>query len=53
MIRQLATTFADQFLRLDRALFPRDSSDTGQVIQFSASHRHEGVTSLLLAFMLC
>ena len=50
MIRQLASSFADEFYRLDRALFSRTGSERSGVIQFTACHWSEGVTSTTLAF---
>ena len=50
MFKELASSFADEFYRLDRTLFPRDSSTNSRAIQFTASHFSEGVTSATLAF---
>jgi len=50
MFKELASSFADEFYRLDRALFPRDSSTASRAIQFTAAHFSEGVTSTTLAF---
>lgn len=50
MFKELASSFADEFYRLDRTLFPRDSSTRSRAIQFTASHFSEGVTSTTLAF---
>jgi Mrp family chromosome partitioning ATPase len=50
VFKELASSFADEFYRLDRTLFPRDSSSRSRAIQFTASHFSEGVTSTTLAF---
>jgi Mrp family chromosome partitioning ATPase len=50
MFKELASSFADEFYRLDRIIFPRDSSTKSRAIQFTASHFSEGVTSTTLAF---
>jgi Mrp family chromosome partitioning ATPase len=50
MFKELASSFADEFYRLDRTLFPRDSTNKSRAIQFTASHFSEGVTSSTLAF---
>ena len=50
MFKELASSSADEFYRLDRTLFPRDSSSRSHAIQFTASHFSEGVTSTTLAF---
>jgi len=50
MFKKLASSFADEFYRLDRALFPRDSSTASRAIHFTAAHFSEGVTSTTLAF---
>lgn len=50
MIRELASSFADEFYRLDRALFARTGSERSGVFQFTACHWSEGVTSTTLAF---
>jgi Mrp family chromosome partitioning ATPase len=49
MFKELASSFADEFYRLDRTLFPRDTSIKSRSIQFTASHFSEGVTSTTLA----
>jgi Mrp family chromosome partitioning ATPase len=49
MFKELASSFADEFYRLDRTLFPRDSPIKSRAIQFTASHFSEGVTSTTLA----
>ncbi|HMK33786.1 MAG TPA: CpsD/CapB family tyrosine-protein kinase [Desulfomonilaceae bacterium] len=50
MIGQLLSSFPDEFHRLDRALFQRDESGGSRAVQFTASRRFEGVTSIVLAF---
>lgn len=50
MFKELASSFADEFYRLDRTVFPRDSAVRSRAIQFTASHFSEGVTSATLAF---
>jgi Mrp family chromosome partitioning ATPase len=50
MFKELASSFTDEFYRLDRTLFPRDSAVRSRAIQFTASHFSEGVTSTTLAF---
>jgi Mrp family chromosome partitioning ATPase len=50
MIRQLSVLFADEFHRLERALFQKGESRGSRVIQFTSSHRSEGVTAIILAF---
>jgi len=49
MFKELASSFADEFYRLDRTLFPRYSPIKSRTIQFTASHFSEGVTSTTLA----
>ena len=49
MFKELASSFADEFYRVERALFPRDNSTTSRAIQFTAAHFSEGVTSTTLA----
>ncbi len=49
MFKELASSFADEFYRLDRTLFPRDSHVRSRAIQLTASHFSEGVTSITLA----
>lgn len=50
VIDQLTNSYADEFHKLDRALFQRNSSGGSRVIQFTSSILNEGVTSLLLSF---
>jgi len=50
MFRELASSFTDEFYRLDRTLFPRNGTVESRAVQFTASHFSEGVTSTTLAF---
>ncbi len=50
MIHQMAASFANEFHRLDRAVFPKSDQSPSKVIQFTSSRRGEGVTSVILAF---
>jgi Mrp family chromosome partitioning ATPase len=52
MIRELASSFADEFYRLDRTLFTKTASERSGVFQFTACHWSEGVTSTTLAFAM-
>jgi len=50
MIEGLANAYSDEFHRLHRSLFAGTAPDEAHVIQFTASHFAEGVTTLTLAF---
>lgn len=50
MIRHLLSSFADEFHRLDRAVFQTHESGGSRAVQFTSARRFEGVTSIVLAF---
>jgi Mrp family chromosome partitioning ATPase len=50
MISEMIASLANEFHRLDRALFPKADPSGRKVIQFTSSRSGEGVTSMVLAF---
>lgn len=52
MIRELASSYPDDFHRLERSLRDVQDADRALVIQFTSSRYNEGVTTTTLAFAL-
>jgi Mrp family chromosome partitioning ATPase len=50
MIELIASSFANEFHRLERSLVHKSGSSGSMAVQFTACHENSGVTSLTLAF---